>query len=334
MKDDLAQLLKDRFVGHESPVDPGLWNAIQSQLGSEQLASSEEGMKELLQDKFNGHEVPVDPTVWSNISQQLGHGAAAGGVGSGLFAWVAAAIGVVVIAGGTLFYLNTKDAPRADLPATEIPAPAPDPVAPTVAVKPSAQPLTIVPKEQVEERPTARPSAPAKVAERAVRPVAPEQAQREHAPEITSEPAGARIVEDILAELTTRVTEEVMAEAAERSADTNTPPTQVSEPEVTELDHAQERELPKLFLPNTFTPNDDGVNDTYTVLDADQFQRVMMRVYDVRSDRLVFSTNTNEPWTGDGCMDGYYLVAVEAVTSEGELVTKGKVVWLNRNTMH
>ena len=127
MKDDLAQLLKDRFVGHESPVDPGLWNAIQSQLGSEQLASSEEGMKELLQDKFNGHEVPVDPAVWSNISQQLGHGAAAGGVGSGLFAWVAAAIGVVVIAGGTLFYLNTKDAPRADLPATEIPAPAPEP---------------------------------------------------------------------------------------------------------------------------------------------------------------------------------------------------------------
>ncbi len=341
MKDELSQLFNERFTGHESPVDPGLWDAIQGQIGSEQLASSEEGLKDLFKERFNGHEIPVDPAVWSSISQQLGHGAAAGGVGAGVFTWVAAAIGAVVIAGATYLYLDQNEVPlEAALPTTEMPAPAPSPVAPShsapaMEVEPTVQPLAEVPSERVKEQPSVSPSAPTRVAEPAPQVIVPEPSRSEAAPSNTSAGTeGAEIVENIIAELTTRVTEEVLAEAAERSIATNTLPTQVSEQAVPQLEALPERELPKLFLPNTFTPNDDGVNDTYTVFDADQFERVMMRVYDVRNDRLVFSTNTNQPWTGDGCLDGYYLVAVEAVTSEGELVTQGKVVWLNRNTMH
>ena len=341
MKDELSQLFNERFAGHESPVDPGLWDAIQGQLGSEQLASSEEGLKDLFKERFNGHEVPVDPAVWSNISQQLGHGAAAGSAGTGVFTWVAAAIGAVVIAGATYLYFDQNEAPlHAALPTTEMPAPAPSPVvpspsAPAMEVGTAEKPLTVAPATTIKEQTTTSPSVPVRVAEPTPQVIAPEASLSAAVPTTgAAETDGAQIVEDILTELTTRVTEEVLAEAAERNTMPATPPATTSAPAVLEPEPLPKREVPKLFLPNTFTPNDDGVNDTYTVLDSDQFERVMMRVYDVRSDRLVFSTNTNQPWTGDGCMDGYYLVAVEAVTSEGELVTQGKVVWLNRNTMH
>lgn len=336
MKDELSQLFNERFTGHESPVDPGLWDAIKGHLDSQQLVSSEEGLKDLLQDKFSGHEVPVDPAVWSGISQQLGHGVAVGGAGVGAFSWIAAAIGAVVIAGATYFYFDQDAAPlEATPPIAEMPERSPSPIAPSITMEPSTEPPAEIPAERVEQEASVSSSAPATVAGSAPEVIIPEPSPREPLPSSTvAGTDGAEIVATIIAELTTRVTAEVLAEAAQRSTLSNTPPAQIPDQAVSELESVPVRELPKLFLPNTFTPNDDGVNDTYTVFDAHQFERVLMRVYDVRNDRLVFSTNTNEPWTGAGCLDGYYLVAVEALTPEGELVTQGKVVWLNRNTMH
>jgi len=87
--------------------------------------------------------------------------------------------------------------------------------------------------------------------------------------------------------------------------------------------------LPKLFMPNTFTPNGDAINDTYT-LAREGFRSMMVRVYSMKNDQLVFSTNNGEAWTGDRCEDGMYMVAVEAVTDDGRTMTEGKVVWLTR----
>lgn len=339
MKDELSRLIKERFDGHETDVDPGLWDAIQGQIGSEQLASSEEGLKDLFQDRFNGHEVPVDPAAWANISQQLGHGAAAGGAGVGTLAWVAAAVGVVVIAGASFFYLDRNEVVQEiSVPAIELPA------ATTSAPAANAEPEII---EQVNPAaPVAQLSAEAIVSVQARAEIpavaVPDPAEAQGPSPVTVaevlspdvEPQGVRIVENIIAELTTRVTQDVLAEAAERNTMDESSTAPITDPSVAEVEPLPVRELPKLFLPNTFTPNGDGVNDTYTVLDASAFERIMLRVYDVRNDRLVFSTNMNEPWTGEGCMDGYYLVAVEAMTTTGELVTQGKVVWLTRNTMH
>ncbi len=151
-------------------------------------------------------------------------------------------------------------------------------------------------------------------------------------PETPTEAEGAEIVENIITELTTRVTEEVLAEASQRSRLGIDSVVNTASSQDTQTPVEVEEALPKLFLQNVFTPNGDGVNDTYfPVIEADAFERIMMRVYDVRNDRLVFNTTTNEPWSGDGCLDGYYLVAVEAITPDGRLVTQGKVVWLNRN---
>lgn len=355
MKDELNELFRERFAGHETPVDPALWDTIQAQLGP-LPTPGEAGLKDLLQKRFSGHEVPVDPSAWANISSQLGHGAAAGaaaGAGLGPLGWAAASIGVLAIAGITyLFWNQTTVAKTPRTVAVERPAPEPavTTAAPFVAneaapvpiiTEPASGPHTEVPLPVMDQVPQA---ATPKRAGSMSDPHSPDEPAQVIAGDRTivgdqpvvgdQEPQGARLVEHIITELTTRVTEEVLAEAAQRSTLGESITTVDQDQLVVEPTLALQTELPKLYLPNTFTPNGDGVNDTYTVLDADAFERIMLRVYDVRNDRLVFNTNTNEPWNGDGCMDGYYLVAVEAMTTTGQLVTQGKVVWLTRNAMH
>ena len=95
----------------------------------------------------------------------------------------------------------------------------------------------------------------------------------------------------------------------------------------------EQEAVPEIFMANTFTPNGDQINDTYEV-SPDGFAQLQMRVMSMKNDRLVFSTNTGEPWTGEGCEDGMYVVVVEAVTKEGRPVSKAKVVWLTRERMN
>ena len=98
MQDKLTDLLQQRFSGHESPVDPGAWDAISSGLSS----ATGETLRQAMQQKFTGHEMNVDPGVWNSISNQLGHGAGAGtGIGAG---WMAAGVGALVVTAGLLWY--------------------------------------------------------------------------------------------------------------------------------------------------------------------------------------------------------------------------------------
>lgn len=343
MKDELSGLFRERFAGHEAPVDAGLWDAIQGQLGAGGSVTGEEGLKDLFQERFNGHEVPVDPGVWTSISSQIGHGVAATSVGSaglGPLGWAATGIGVVAVAGMAYLFTSAESTQTLVVePHVERTAAAPEEEPATAAspfVAEQSEPAAAVPGS------TVRYEAPIAAPETAPKPISPSAIPEPQptAPPVGSEPArsdaqGAVIVENIISELTTRVTQEVLAEAAQRNTlGTTTEGTQEAPPQA-EVAEEEQDALPELFLHNAFTPNGDGVNDTYSaVIDPQSFERVMMRVYDVRNNRLVFSTNTNEPWTGDGCLDGYYLVAVEAVTPEGRLLTQGKVVWLNRNTVH
>lgn len=347
MKDELTGLFREHFAGHEAPVDPGLWDAIQGQLGAGAPIAGEEGLKDLFQERFSGHEVLVEPGVWTGISSQLGHGVAAtstGGALTGTLGWAAAGVGILAIAGAAYFFSASSKGSlpeaivRVEQPAAVAQA---ELIAPPISSKPDEK--EVVAAEPKASTPLASPqpkvdSATSNIPSAAIRGPQPvtQPVPLPSAPEPTlTTPQGAVIVENIISELTTRVTEEVLAEAAQRTTlgSTATPAAlEVDEP-VSKTE--QEAALPVLVLQNTFTPNGDGINDTYSVItDPEAFDRIMLRVYDVRNNRLVFSTNTNEPWTGDGCLDGYYLVAVEAVTPEGRLVTQGKVVWLNRNAVH
>ena len=86
--------------------------------------------------------------------------------------------------------------------------------------------------------------------------------------------------------------------------------------------------------PNTFTPNGDGYNDEYRVQPSVAYSLMHMRVFSLKTNQLVFSTNSGEAWTGSGCEDGWYSVAVEVMTLDGRVLSEGKVVWLNRQGMN
>src|SRR5690348_13243109 len=109
MEDKLTNLLQQRFSGHESPVDPGAWDAISSGLG----VANGETLRQAMQQKFTGHEVSVDPSAWTNISGQIGAGAGAG-IGAG---WLAAGIGALLVTGGLLWYTAQGPAEQAAAPA-------------------------------------------------------------------------------------------------------------------------------------------------------------------------------------------------------------------------
>ena len=340
MRDSLNRLFQDRFQGHELPVDPGVWQGITQQMATAAGASGEDAVSELFKGRFQGHETPVDPAVWQGISTQLGHTVVATSAGSSFLVWAAAGITAAVVGTAAFFYLNsTAPAVTAEVPATvpeqQLESPRatvlPTPIAenlpvrapstPSMQGKPSNTMTTIVAEDDPQE---AELPEQAFVVPVAVEPVVVADPLREE--------QGAAVVESIIQELTTEVKQEVLAQGSEPAVTTVTPPEDVVPAADTETKQ-EDLPLPKLFMPNTFTPNGDGKNDTYTI-GAEGFIKVMLRVYAMQSDRLVFSTELGEPWTGTGCDDGMYLVAVEAITKDGRTATEGMVVWLNRNPMN
>jgi len=344
MKDSLGDLFRERFHGHEVPVAPGTWQAIQSQIVAAPVP--QEPVPGQLQEKFAGHEVHMDAAVWQNISAHLGHGVVAGSTGGGIFGWVAAVVAGLLIVGG-LAYTFSSEEPTALAHTPSAPAvfqnaaPNADPNSNT----PSA--TTIAEPAQAEQYPLqpavaapAVPTQPKVITAGANPPQVNEPASGEGAldpsEEMPTRPerSGAEVVNRIIADMTSLAEQEV------RSSTPVVPPptiggTQQPTPETgAPIDAATEPSaLPEVFLPNTFTPNNDGINDDYRI-GAAGFSSVMVRVYSLKNNQLVFSSSGSALWTGADCEDGMYLVAVEAVTLDGRSLTEGKVVWLNRNSMN
>lgn len=345
MKDSLDQLFRARFQGHEVPVDPGVWKAIQGQLAA--TAASGDGLNDLLRDKFKEHEVDVDPSVWEGISSQLGHGAATGTtVGGAAWGWMAAAAGTVLLGvGAWLWTAQDQEPAQPAVQVAEVNAPvvgeqtteqrAPEAGRTTqdqkvVAVDQrratQADHLVTVPAQAPElptpsdQRGDGRPSSSAMPQPSVVPGTGPQ-------PQVAT---GTDRVEQIIQELA--------AQARQEAARPETVPTPVDvvslpvEPEEV-VEEGAAVEVPKLFIPNVFTPNGDGVNDSYQVV-GEGFERILVKVFAMKTNQLVFSTNTGEAWTGTNCEEGMYLVAVEALTADGRAITEGKVVWLNRTPMN
>ncbi len=351
MKDRLSRLFQERFQGHEAPVDPGTWQAIQGQLTTPTTSTHPEPTQGKLQSKFAGHEVHVDSAVWQNISTQLGHGVAAGTAGgSGLLGglgWAAAGVAGLLAVGGLIYMLNNADPAKPVL--VEV-APTSITVETPTSVPPSATTATLAASNVGDHSESTAGTAailtePARLANinaDTTTPVSTGAAPNEPtvAPSAESTPptekrSGVDVVNEIIAQMTTQVQQEVRSNpastipAATTGQSGSTPPEGNAPNEIV----VEPTALPELFLPNTFTPNGDGVNDLYKV-STTGFTHLMVRVYSLKNNQLVFSADGSEPWTGANCEEGMYMVAVEAVTPDGRMVTEGKVVWLNRTSMN
>lgn len=347
MKDSLKDLFRERFQGHEAPVDPATWQVIEARMLTSPPAA--DNVNELFRERFQQHEVNVDPGVWQGISSQLGHGAAAGGGLFGGFGWVAAGIAGVVVVGALVLALNSTE--ETGLVAQE----KADAVAPVVPMEPLAEPVggsAVQVSETVNnsgrialvaERPAPSITAvsgtsaavPSNTSGNDMAPLVPQEPLPATNANPVPDPEGARLVNTIISDLSEGVEEQVRASYRQASSsDPKEPVTPSVEPPA-ETDPAPmtHGELQKPFMPSVFTPNNDGINDAY-IVPMEGYTSLLLRVYSMKSNQLVFSTNSGEPWTGANCEDGMYLVAVEAMTADGRLVSEGKVVWLNRTGMN
>lgn len=345
MKDSLKDLFRERFRGHEAPVDPATWQVIEARMLTS--APATDNVNELFRERFQQHEVSVDPGVWQGISSQLGHGAAAGGALFGGFGWVAAGIAGLVVVGGLVIALNGDEKPAVIAEKASLT------VTPSALAEPtngsevrSAVGSNETTNENKGMAPSTERSASPIVSDRGTAPVTNHSILGNVEPSSNgqptsttntnpgAEPEGARLVNTIIADISENVEEEVRASYRETSANNPEEPVLNSEAAVNpDLSQTASTELQKPFMPSVFTPNNDGINDVY-VVPMEGYTSLLLRVYSMKSNQLVFSTNSGEPWTGANCEDGMYLVAVEAIAADGRLVSEGKVVWLNRAGMN
>ncbi len=349
MKDDLSHLFRERFQGHEAPVDPALWQVIEARLLT--AAPPSDPVNDHFRQRFEQHEVEPDPAVWENISSKLGQPAAAGSGMLGGYGWVAAglagalAIGAVVLA----LTLGPPDAPVTAEAAADSVEQA------EALAQPTANPVERAPEMAMAPILAPKPAANEKTG-RQVNPIAQAPAPARTPIEATADPvistsatlpAGAeeeQVVEHIILELTEQVKQQVAAEEALRQSAGSPATVTATEPEVETAEPAPlpSASRPRLLMPNTFTPNGDGVNDAYKVVADASLSNALIRVYSIQTNQLVFSGNMGGGtgsgeivlWDGANCADGMYMVAVEATTLDGQVISDGKVVWLNRTPMN
>jgi hypothetical protein len=339
MKDSLNDLLRERFQGHEAPVDPALWQVIEARLIAAGPAT--DPVNELFRERFQGHEADVDAAVWDGISQQLGQpaGSASGGVGQ--WGWWAAGIGAVAITtaalllGGPVAQEPTAQAEAA--PGVEV---SQEQQNPTEPLQPSAVEPTASGYEARLMGEGTRPAVGAQARRDMKQAIAVDAAQVAEEQAITDTEEEPAVVEGIIERITVQAMKEARQDAAPAAAVPAPNAQQTEEPHPAAPSAALPTPAPAedvLFLPNAFTPNGDGVNDSYQIVprSGTAFSSALVRVYSMKTNQLVFSSSSiAEAWTGAGCEDGMYLVAVEAITLDGRVVSEGRVVWLNRSSMN
>ncbi len=343
-KDELRDLFQERFTGHEVPVDPGTWSVISSQLAAG--AGSTSSLEEMFRERFSGHEADVPPGAWEAISGQLGQGAA-GGAASGwgaMAGWATAGIAVLVTVGGLMLWSQQDEKPLAIEP---IAAVSPMPVeekqgSDGTAVDPPAAvevPAVIAPRpvpreqkqggtERTEEAPAANdpadPVANAPVGEQIPSPDLPAESR----PETT----GIEVVQQVVSTLAAEVDHEPLKPATVPDPMLEEEEMPVQAPENFGNDGPATFHL---YLPNVFTPNNDGYNDVY-LPQGEGITGAIVRVYSLTGNELVFRADALIPWdgtnlfTGQVCPEGHYLYAIEAMGTDGQAHTEGQTVRLLR----
>lgn len=346
-KNNLSQLLQERFSGHEVPAPDGAWEAISSQL-TLSAAASADGVNDLFRERFAQHEAYVDPSVWSSIEGQLGGAAGGAGAGAGwatVAGWAAAGVAALLMTAGVVLWNEDKNELPEQKAVAAVPAPQQqvqqntaisEPVAAstekitdasevnaprTLVTEPVVQPVVMHPRAVHAD---VAPQGPAVVP--TVTPTAPQD-------NTTVTTAVSTLPEEVISEMLKEADHEVLQPASvpdtalDDDGPVMPPPVFGAEPPAEEF---------HVFLPNVFTPyNHDGINDEY-LPQGEGFSSVIIRVYSVADNRLVFSSNELAPWdgkdmtTGEDCAEGHYLYALEVIGTDGKVRTQGQVVLLMR----
>lgn len=86
------------------------------------------------------------------------------------------------------------------------------------------------------------------------------------------------------------------------------------------------KEGSSFYIPNSFSPNGDGLNDTYEVGSAKNIKSFYLVVTDDKGKTVFQTQNVNEPWNYDqvlhGRSDTQYFVSYRAVGVDGKVYTQ------------
>ncbi len=87
------------------------------------------------------------------------------------------------------------------------------------------------------------------------------------------------------------------------------------------------------FIPNAFTPNDDGVNDIFYIPEAN-FSRFEIAVYDRWGNRVFFSDSPSFRWNGESAgrqvPQGVYVYVMSAASARKSDIKRSGTVTIVR----
>jgi len=98
--------------------------------------------------------------------------------------------------------------------------------------------------------------------------------------------------------------------------------------ETAEIEVFYQRCEQELYIPSSFTPNSDGLNDQFKPIFAypDKIEEYSIYIYNRWGNLLFTSQNPEQGWTGEGCMNGVYTYVIFYKTEgKGGKVVNGTV---------
>ncbi len=88
--------------------------------------------------------------------------------------------------------------------------------------------------------------------------------------------------------------------------------------------------IKQFYMPNTFTPNGDGVNDVFRIPPGVALDLKVFSVYDRWGNKIFTTKNINQGWAGTlkgiPLSTGNYVYIIEAIDTKGALLLKGNVI--------
>lgn len=85
------------------------------------------------------------------------------------------------------------------------------------------------------------------------------------------------------------------------------------------------------FIPNTFTPNGDGVNDRFVLLGLENFDAVILTIYNRWGNSVYHNLMYDNSWNGSGLNGGTYYYIIETKKGNNSSLYKGWVLLLTEN---
>ncbi|MDO7745032.1 MAG: gliding motility-associated C-terminal domain-containing protein, partial [Pedobacter sp.] len=81
-----------------------------------------------------------------------------------------------------------------------------------------------------------------------------------------------------------------------------------------------------VFIPNTFTPNGDGKNDTFKIIGRESFDTTDVLIFNRWGNEVYRNKNYNDEWDGSGLSEGTYYYLIILKKGDNQVSKKGWIL--------